>query len=279
MPRFDRVLIADWSASGALSPARPSADAIWLGETSAQGSQTRYYRSRATAEAAIAGAIADAKAAGARLLIGCDFPFGYPQGFAQMLTGKPLAAAVWAHLAARITDTAQNQNNRFQVAAEMNAALGQPLFWGRPASLDLADLPATKRGDYAALGLSERRLVETLIPRAQVVWKLYTTGAAGSQGLMGQTMLHRLANKAAVWPFDPAGQITLAEVYPSLLARAVAADPAPIKDEAQVRLLSQALFALSQQGKLGPLFDAPAPAREEGWILGAGHAALLEAAL
>ena len=64
-----------------------------------------------------------------------------------------------------------------------------------------------------------------------------------------------------------------------MLARAVAADPAPIKDEAQVRLLSQALFALSQQGKLGPLFDAPALAREEGWILGAGHAALLEAAL
>ena len=90
MPRFDRILIADWSASGALSPARPCADAIWLGETSAQGSQTRYYRSRATAEAAIAGAIADAKAAGARLLIGCDFPFGYPQGFAQMLTGKTL---------------------------------------------------------------------------------------------------------------------------------------------------------------------------------------------
>ena len=56
-------------------------------------------------------------------------------------------------------------------------------------------------------------------------------------------------------------------------------DPAAIKDEAQVRLLSRALFTLSQQGQLARLFDTPAIAREEGWILGAGHVAALEAAL
>lgn len=44
------------------------------------------------------------------------------------------------------------------------------------------------------------------MPRAQAVWKLYTTGAAGSQGLMGQAMLHRLAQLpgVAVRPFDRA---------------------------------------------------------------------------
>jgi hypothetical protein len=276
LPGFDRILIADWSAAGALSPARPSANAIWLGQTDRSGTQTHYHRSRASAEAAISQAITEAETTGESLLIGFDFPMGYPQGFAKALTGQASAAAVWAYLAAEITDHAQ-KNNRFDVAAKINARLG-PLFWGRPADLRLPALPATKACDYTR-GIAERRHVETLVRSAQPVWKLYTTGAAGSQGLIGQPMIHRLAPRAAIWPFQPPAQITLAEVYPSLLARAVKADPAAIKDEAQVRLLSRALFTLSQQGQLAPLFDTPAIAREEGWILGAGHVAALEAAL
>lgn len=276
MPGFDRILIADWSAAGALSPARPSANAIWLGQTDRSGTQTHYHRSRESAEAAISQAITEAETTGESLLIGFDFPMGYPQGFTKALTGQASAAAVWAYLAAEITDHAQ-KNNRFDVAAQINARLG-PLFWGRPADLPLPALPATKACDYTK-AIAERRHVETLVRSAQPVWKLYTTGAAGSQGLIGQPMIHRLAPRAAVWPFQPPAQITLAEVYPSLLARAVKADPAAIKDEAQVRLLSRALFTLSQQGQLAPLFDTPAIAREEGWILGAGHVAALEAAL
>jgi molybdopterin-guanine dinucleotide biosynthesis adapter protein len=273
---FDRILIADWSASGTPSPARPSADAIWLGQTDRSGTQTSYHRSRVSAEAAIAQAITEAETTGESLLIGFDFPMGYPQGFAKALTGQASAAAVWAYLAAEITDHAQ-KNNRFQVAAAINARLG-PLFWGRPASLPLPALPSTKACDYTR-GIAERRHVETLVRSAQPVWKLYTTGAAGSQGLIGQPMIHRLAARAAVWPFQPPAQITLAEVYPSLLSRAVKSDPAAIKDEAQVRLLSRALFTLSQCDQLAPLFDTPAIALEEGWILGAGHQAALEAAL
>ena len=99
---------------------------------------------------------------------------------------------------------------------------------------------------------------------------------------MGLPLIHRLSRRpgAKVWPFDaPTGPLVLAEVYPSLLARAVAADPAPIKDEAQVRLLARALWTLSQSGGLAPLFATPPQAQEEGWILGAGHAATLEGAL
>ena len=59
------------------------------------------------------------------------------------------------------------------------------------------------------------------------------------------------------------------------LARAVAADGAPVRDEAQVRLLSRALSRVD----LAPLLMVPEVAREEGWILGAGHVAALEAAL
>lgn len=284
LQRFDRVIVADWSASSTLSPARPSADAIWLGSIDGTGEQSSYHRSRTSAEAALSQAIESALSAGQSLLIGCDFPMGYPKGFAARLTGTASARAVWAWLAAHIEDAPDNRNNRFQIAAQINRHFATETskgpFWGRPASLNLADLPATKAIDYNALNLSERRAVETLVPRAQPVWKLYTTGAAGSQGLIGQPMIHRLSQQAkvAVWPFAPAAQITLAEVYPSLIAPAITADPAPIKDEAQVRLLARALFTLSQQNRLAPLLDPPA-CTEEGWILGAGHTAVLLAAL
>lgn len=279
---FDRVIIADWSASGSLSPARPSADAIWLGMTDQNGTETRYFRRRATAESFLADQIRGAKD---RLLIGFDFPMGYPAGFAARLTGEAQARSVWAWLNSHLTDRADNVNNRFEIAARINAGYGAVgPFWGRPHTLALAALPERKLADYAALGLAERRAVEQVVPRAQPVWKLYTTGAAGSQGLVGQAMIHRLSKLpgVAVWPFEaPATQVVLAEVYPSLLAAKVATDPAPIKDEAQVRLLSQALWRLAQSGGLPPLLTTPPEpvTTEEGWILGAGFDAALGGAL
>ena len=279
---FDRVIIADWSASGSLSPARPSADAIWLGTTDQTGTETRYFRGRAAAEGFLAEQISGAQG---RLLIGFDFPMGYPAGFAARLTGHAQARAVWAWLNDHLTDRADNVNNRFEIAARINAGFGTVgPFWGRPHSLALAALPERKLADYAALGLTERRAVERVVPRAQPVWKLYTTGAAGSQGLVGQAMIHRLSQMpgVAVWPFDaPEARVVLAEVYPSLLAAKVAADPAPIKDEAQVRLLSQALWLLAQGGGLPPMLATPPVpvTSEEGWILGASFEAALSEAL
>jgi hypothetical protein len=275
---FDRVVIVDWSAASAPSPARPGKDAIWIGVADAAGVATQYHRTRHSAETALSGLIRG----GQRILIGCDFPFGYPLGFAERLTGQAQAPAVWRWLAQHITDDAANVNNRFAVAGAINRSLGgNGPFWGRPAQSAVAGLPATKAVDYAALGLAERRQIETLVPRAQPVWKLYTTGSVGSQALMGLPMVHRLtaAHGLAVWPFADPGGVTMAEVYPSLLARAVARDGGAIKDEVQVRLLARALFALARAGVLEPLFEVPPVAREEGWILGAGHAGLLEAAL
>ena len=134
-------------------------------------------------------------------------------------------------------------------------------------------------------GLAERREVELVVPRAQPVWKLFTTGSVGGQSLMGLPMIHRLSHThgAAVWPFDRPSDVTVAEVYPSLLAPAVtkALAQGGIKDEVQVRLLAQALWRLGQQDQLGGLLaEAPQDARaEEGWILGATAASALLAAL
>lgn len=261
------VAIVDWSAASTRSPARPSADAIWVGIRDATGERVEYLRSRAQAEALLR----DLTRTG-NWLIGFDFPFGYPAGFAQRLTGRAEASAVWDWLEARIEDAPDNRNNRFQVAAAVNRQFGGGPFWGRPASLDLPDLPARKLVDYAALGLPERRAVERLVPSAQAVWKLYTTGSVGSQALMGLPVIARLARLpgVAVWPFQPPARVTLAEVYPSLLAPEVAAEGG-IKDAAQVRLLARALWHLAARDRLAPLLDVPEIAREEGWILGAGH--------
>lgn len=279
--RFDTVAIVDWSATNGPSPARPSPDAIWIGTATAAGTEARYFRTRAEAEAHLSALIDREIAAARRLLIGFDFPMGYPAGFAARLTGQPDPRALWRWLADHIRDEG-NRNNRFDVAAAINARLGPGPFWGRPASLPLPHLPERKTVDYPALGLPERRAVEHAIPRAQPVWKLFTTGSVGSQALMGLPMIHRLSQRAgvSVWPFDsaPTAPVLLAEVYPSLLAPLVLQQEG-IKDRAQVLLLARALHTLSGQGRLAPLLSDIPDSREEGWILGAGHdATLMDAA-
>lgn len=287
---FDRVIIVDWSASSTPSPLRPSADAIWIGSADNAGCHTQYHRTRASAEAALKSAVAQAQISGARLLIGCDFPFGYPAGFAHALTGQAAARAVWRYLAAHITDGADNANNRFDVAGAINAQLAAAgqygPFWGCPAGRARPDLPARKLADYSALPFAERRAIDMQIPSAQVVWKLFTTGSVGSQSLMGLPMIARLADMQGVrvWPFDKdLGNIVLAEVYPSLLAPrvtdALRADAGAIKDAVQVRLLARAFLHQDSAvwAKMLALPHADAP--EEGWILGAGFADALMAAL
>lgn len=277
--QFDRVIIVDWSASNAPSPAKATADAIWIGVQDRTGLTASYHRTRHSAEGFLQDQIAQTHAAGQRALIGFDFPLGYPAGFAQALTGLAHARAIWAYLAARITDAPNNQNNRFHVADAVNAKFRGGPFWGCPAGLNLPHLPAKKDVDYATLPFAERRAVETRIPRAQPVWKLFTTGSVGSQSLMGLPMIHRLAqiNGVSVWPFDPPdSSIVLAEVYPSLLAEAVTASGDAIKDRAQVLLLARSLSQLSDDA-MARLLAPQHP--EEGWILGADMADLLTAAL
>lgn len=282
---FDTVAIVDWSAKATPSPARPSSDAIWIGVCRAGHSESLYFRTRTTAEAALVDLFATERSVGRRVLAGFDFPFGYPTGFAARLTGKADPRAVWAWLAQNITDDARNTTNRLQTGARINALFHPQRgpFWGRPATHSIPDLPFTKDVDYPAIGLSERRVIERQLRGAKSTFQLMGAGSVGSQALTGLPMIHRLQQRpgCSVWPFDTATDtpLVLAEVYPSLLSAAVARDAAAIKDEAQVRLLARALWSLAQAGRLAPLFVVPAVAQQEGWILGADHAALLAQAL
>ncbi len=289
---FDRILVVDWSAASSPSPAKPSADAIWIAtaEVGTGTVTTAYHRTRDAAETTLKAAITAALNAGERLLIGFDFPFGYPAGFAAQICGARDPLALWDWLTSHIEDAADNTNNRFRLAAEINAGLpGIGPFWGRPRNLKLPDLPekGTARHGHP---FAERRAVEALVTSAQPVWKLYTTGSVGSQSLLGLPVLSRLRRtypaQIAAWPFEPWAEapVVLAEVYPSLLAQQVKAaiTDGAIKDEVQVRLLSTALARLARDEMLAPLFAPDAPDKvlaEEGWILGAGHEAALAAAL
>lgn len=285
---FDTVVVVDWSAAAVPSPARESANAIWIGIARASGEEEQYFRTRSQAEAALAALFDAEAAAGRRVLAGFDFAFGYPAGFAARLTGTPGARAVWHWLADHLTDGPDNRNDRFALADRINARFGQGgPFWGRPGSHALSHLHETKAVDYLALGLAERRRVERVVTGAQPVWKLNTAGCVGGQVLTGLPTIARLAARpgATVWPFDAStGALVLAEVYPSLLAKEVTADTPEggIKDRIQVRLLARALWRLSRSGDLATLLhDIPDwPGRaDEGWILGAGHEALLRGAL
>ncbi len=280
--RFDRVIVVDWSGRAARSPARESKDAIWIGAHSADHATQTYCRSRAEAEVWLHQALSE----GGRQLVGFDFPMGYPTGLAHRLTGTHNARALHGWLADKISDAPDNANNRFAVAGAINLLLSGPgkacgPFWGCPKARPVPDLPSLKTVDYAALGLTEKRQVERENPPAKPVWQLLGAGSVGSQALLGIPVVHRLARtfNAAIWPFEAPRDLTLAEVYPSLLSSAVTAAADPIPDRAQVRLLARALFNLSQRGQLGPLLATPPIAAEEGWILGAGHAALLAEAL
>lgn len=288
--RFDRVIVADWSAANLPTSAVNRSNAIWLGCHDAEGGAEWHHRTRASAEDQLSTLIDNA--AGQRLLIGFDFAMAYPAGFAARVTGEASPRALWRWLADRVEDGPDNRNNRFAVAQEINAlfAEGHGPFWSHPTDQDWPGLPPRRSGiDYDTLGLAEFRMAEAITPGAKSPWMLFNPGSVGSQTLLGLPMIHRLSSRPgiAVWPFDPPdvmakAEVVLAEVYPSLIAGPVAIEAnhfAIPRDQAQVRLLSRALWVLSQREGLAHLMECPEEAAEQGWILGTNDPALLAGAL
>ena len=99
MSRFDSVAVVDWSASSSLSPARPSADAIWIGQA---GRESCYFRGRSEAEAALRALIAQEQGAGRRLLIGSLMMYA-PVVMLHYTNGVLNSMLLWAHLKFRMS--------------------------------------------------------------------------------------------------------------------------------------------------------------------------------
>jgi molybdopterin molybdotransferase len=269
------VLIADWSAGNDRGPV-PRQDAIWTCLVTPGGEDTRYHRNRQVAEDWITAAIDHQIGQGRSVLAGFDFPFATPAGFARALTGDDDPRALWDWLAARVTDT-PGANNRFDLAGRINARFpGTGPFWGNGLARDIPHLP--RKGSARDFRWTpERRLVETRAPSTFACWQLAGAGAVGSQMILGMPMLARLRRRfaTACWPWDhvPA-PLTLAEVWPSLIAAQVraATRPGDIRDAVQVRLLARAIAAATPAQRARFL---NVPATPEGWIFGVDHEAEL----
>lgn len=280
MTGWDSFVMVDWASGNDRGPA-PKKDAIWIGAVlGGLEQEPAYQRNRQVAEAAIAGLIEREGAAGRRLLIGFDFPFGYPKGFAERVVGRADPLALWDWFAANLTDT-PTANNRFELAGRLNALFpGTGPFWFNGVKRDIAHLPRKGR-DRAAHGLPERREAERRAKGAFALWQMGGAGAVGGQAMTGMAALSRLRarfpGRIAVWPYQLLDRpVAFVEIWPSLIADRIAVEADIIKDRAQVRCLSRAVSRLAPS-VLRKMLTVDAP--EEGWILGIDYqASLAEAA-
>lgn len=303
-PTFDAYLAVDWSANSTPKTGRDSIWAAWgtwhRGHLSVEEPANPSTRSSATA--LVADLLRELVTGGARVLVGFDFPYGYPGGLARALglaDDRPAWRSVWSELERLIADRADNANNRFQVAKGLNGRLRPPgPFWCCPAREETAAFLQRKSlyPHQAPNGilLNEYRVVELhLRSTGRLVhspWKLFTAGSVGSQALLGIAHLSQLRRDPAlrersyVWPFETGFRlpeetarpgIVHAEIWPGLFA--IDSTRHRIKDAAQVLSVVHEFARRDAAGSLASLFTPttvpPASVSvcqsEEGWILGA----------
>lgn len=262
---FDRWIMVDWSGGNDTGP-RPRRDAIWLCEgRNGITSQPEYLRNRSLAQEKLRQLSEEALIHGDRLALGFDFPFGYPRGFCEAVTGSTDPFLLWHWFFERVEDTPK-MNNRFDLAGSLNKKLGDGLgpFWGNGLKRDIDGLPRNRRAYRNPF--PERRVVETLAKGSFTCWQLAGAGAVGSQVIMGLPVLQGLRRnfpgQIAVWPFQKLDRpIVFLEIWPSL--RLGAEPRGVIRDAWQVREVAR---EWSQRDTLGAEFSVESA--EEGWILG-----------
>jgi hypothetical protein len=301
---FDCIVVVDWSASAV---PRSGPDSVWshvLDAPTGQGRTINHPTRQSAADHVREVLVGNP----GRVLVGCDFSYGYPVGFASAAglvdpscPGRPAWRVTWDHLTAAILDSPDNANNRFAVAASLNAGVGEGPgpFWGTTSVRHVGPtLSRTKAPGFPHVGhtgvLAEHRTAERRLraggAHPSSTWQLAGIGSVGSQSLTGIPVVARwrddpaLAGRSVVWPFetgmttDPtrggADTIVHAEVWPSSIA--VDLTRHDVKDAAQVICLAEHLAALDAAGLLGDSFaptlsddELAAVLDEEGWIVGA----------
>jgi hypothetical protein len=296
MPRlFHAYVMVDWSAA-----AKPSsgADSIWIGVLKRNVRFQLAYEAhnpstRAEAEKILTAVLDELSRKSERVLLGFDFPLGFPRGTAAALKLKgenPWESNI-AFVTKEVKDKPDNSNNRFQVGAKMNRLMtGGPFpFWGCPARDEQTMLTAKRPRDHGEGDLPEFRYAETKAKGSSSIWKLYYQGSVGGQALTGLPVVKRLKDARGegfkLWPMElgwkplqaadlEGVEVVACEIYPSMVqGRALAGE---IKDEAQVRAIAQHFANLDEKNQLAQLFgpmkdDARRTVieAEEGWILGA----------
>jgi hypothetical protein len=289
---FDRYITVDWSAANRPKPANQGKDSIWIADLVGDGEpDTINPTTRLDAEVYVRNQLIEARDQAQRVLVGFDFPYGYPSGLAAALglPGLPWRA-VWDHLEREVHDGPRNMNNRFDIACAINSRLPHHVFWGCPPAHASLCLSSRKdlvcyRIEEETVGLSEWRRVERLLHNRRrypkSTWQLFGAGSVGGQALTGIPVVSRLRRDpelvaiSKVWPFEvmtpdlPEYQpaIVHAEIWPSLFP--IVTVPDQVWDETQVVGLSKSFRDSDRGGSLSRLFAAADPqATDEGWILG-----------
>jgi len=282
---FDAYVMVDWSAANV---PRTGRDSIWICWHDRAGERLANPATRHQAKALLTDWLAEPVASGERVLLGFDFPFGYPAGFAARLglAGTPWRAA-WDEIARLLEDTEDNRNNRFLVGAELNRRVsgGRFPFWGCPAGFSHEFLGPKHHRRHQHGSLAEKRLIDCWMRGAQPCWKLAYTGSVGSQVLTGIPVVKALrgntawADRARIWPFETGllppedAQIVFAEVWPSWWT--TQRELGPPNDKAQVRTVAALFAARDRAGELASWFAPPVHegevrqiVSEEAWTLG-----------
>ncbi len=288
---FDTYLIVDWSAA---NQRKTGADSIWICRRDRYGERVANPPTRLEARILLTKWLGAAMVRGDRALLGFDFPFGYPAGFAAALglSGPPWRA-VWDEIAKLLHDSPNNCNNRFEVAAQFNLRISNCAFpfWGCPASKARPYLRPTHHKGHREGVLAERRFIDRreYMPGAQPCWKLFYNGCVGSQALTGIPVVRALRDDprwsevARVWPFETGlrvpedARVVFAEVYPSLWKKRWEHSEERPKDKVQVRGVAGLLADLDHAGDLAVRFAGDPSMKaeerrqvetEEAWTLG-----------
>jgi precorrin-8X/cobalt-precorrin-8 methylmutase len=214
MPRlFDRYVFVDWS--GAAKPTRGK-DSIWFASgTADEVSSPQNPATRAEATEMLRQLLTAAAARRERVLIGFDFPYGFPAGFAAALQLPPDQSpwgATWTRLTECMHDSPNNANHRFHDAAKLNEAIGAPPgpFWGHPPGF--ADPALTWQVTFPFRTPTGRTLRELRHTERHLrslkrlpfpVWKLAGQGAVSSQALLGIPRVASLRDDSASRAVQP----------------------------------------------------------------------------
>lgn len=180
-----RIIAIDWSGD-----ARNAGSKIWLAE--AEAGQLTDLRTGLDHD----GIVRHLRREVGRgpLVVGLDFAFSFPGWFVQE-QGFAAAPELWAAMQGGLAE-------RWLSACE-------PPFWGRPGK--------RKCNGYEQFRHTEHEY-RSRGHQAKSVFQIGGAGAVGTGSLRGIPVLHRLRRAGfSVWPFEPAADATLVEIYPRAL--------------------------------------------------------------
>lgn len=273
---FARVVAVDFSAASV--PTR-GANSLWV--ATAEGVRPIRTRNCAT-RAELATVLTGLVAAPGRSLVVLDIALGWPAGLARALGLVGRAHdAMGQLLDEMVTDGPDNANNRFEVAATLNARSGCALFWGHPPGRAYGALSPTTTppAGLAPRPFDARRTLERHVGGAiKSPMQLAGAGALGGQSIIGQVFVRRWARAVGgvtVWPFEPPrSRVVVGEYYFSLCDWR--AERGVVTDERQVRAAARffrAELAAGRDPTRASLLAGLNPATrrlardEEGWLL------------